>query len=124
MNNKEREEREKNPPSELLAECEKVNKDFLREHIAHVEPYFADDEFGGEWKIMLIWEGGSVLHFCPGSVDSHGFYLMVSALQEVKKRSIQLGRAAAMYDQFCSMTRQVGVNPKEVVDIFNNHGRL
>jgi hypothetical protein len=103
------------PPLALQEECKKINDDFLQSvPKAYVEPYTMDTDFGFEWRIRLVWEHGSVGFFCPGSVDSHGFYLMACALMQTHKNGIEEGKLRTVASIVRNLGYMVSVDAKDI----------
>lgn len=83
----------KNPPTELLELCERINKDYLASCDAKVEPWLMDER---EWRLILTTKSGRVVtHLLAEKADGHTFRLFAHAIELARACGVTAGLGLA-----------------------------
>jgi len=101
-----------NPPQVLGDQCNEFNRDYLNKRGFHVFPYFADDEFEGEWKYKIRdTETGRIVvnHLQPSHADWHTYMLFAEAIRESMKIAEVQGKLKAIEENVMAQLKLHGI---------------
>jgi len=116
----------KEPPAELVAQAEEINRQWMTRTIGLVQPYLMQDsDFGDEWRFRIVdrttvWEGKEprvlVEHLDPKDAHGHTYMLFVSAMFEFGNQRAREGAVMAATRIAGGIAQIANVSLKEVAE--------
>lgn len=103
-------------PEEVLKKIDDIREWFKGTHHVGVEPYWAESEFGDEWKLRLIdtvTKEILVEHLQVAPADGHTFSMFIYAIREQRKKGRLEGLREAATRMGDNIFKLLGVSRDE-----------
>lgn len=114
----------KTPPAELLAQCEKINKELGTKESTLIL-YLQDTEFEEEWRFRLFdkkYNRTVSSYLNPKTADWHTYYLLLEASRDAFQEGIKTGQKTMILSKLRDMCHNARIPLEDLLAFAEERG--